>query len=305
MLLALLGRRGVDLSSLQGKVALVTGAASGIGRETALALAGHGVRLILLDIDGDGLTEVAGQIGDDQALVRVVSVTDVDALKGAVAEGISRFGGIDLVLANAGIHSYGTVLTVDPDAFRRVIEVNLIGVFNTVHVALPSVIDRQGYILIVSSAAAYAALGGMAPYAASKAGVEQFANVLRGEVGFRGVDVGSAHMLWIDTPMVREAKADLPTFQQMINAAPGPFRGEVTVEKCAAAFVRALATRQRRVNVPEWVGLLRWLKPVLSSRVMDKQNNAMSAELADKTDAEVAQLNRSVGARMARLDTEL
>ena len=75
----------------------------------------------------------------------------------------------------------------------------MLGVFHTVRAALPSVIERRGYVLIVSSLAAYAAAPGMAPYDASKAAVEHFANALRLEVAHRGVDVGSAHMSWIDT----------------------------------------------------------------------------------------------------------
>ena len=84
----------------------------------------------------------------------------------------------------------------------------MLGVFHTVRAALPSVIERRGYVLIVSSLAAYAAAPGLAPYNASKAGVEHFANALRLEVAHHGVDVGSAHMSWIDTPMVREGKDD-------------------------------------------------------------------------------------------------
>src|ERR1044072_5205893 len=117
-------------------------------------------------------------------------------------QGVSRFGAIDIVIANAGIASYGSVLVVDPDAFRRVLDVNVVGVFNTVRATLPSLIERKGYILVVSSLAAFTAAPGMAPYDASKAGVEQFANAVRFEVAHHGVGVGCAHMAWIDTPLV-------------------------------------------------------------------------------------------------------
>ena len=98
------------------------------------------------------------------------------------------------------------MLEIDPEAFKTVVDVNLMGVFYTVRAALPSVIERRGYVLVVSSLAAFAAAPGMASYDASKAGVEHFANALRLELAHRGVDVGSAHMSWIDTPLVRESK---------------------------------------------------------------------------------------------------
>ena len=99
-------------------------------------------------------------------------------------------------MANAGIATYGSVLQVDPEAFKTLMDVNVLGVFHTVRAALPSVIDRRGYVLIVSSLAAYAPAPGVAPYNAAKAGVEHFANALRLEVAHHGVDVGlRAHVV--------------------------------------------------------------------------------------------------------------
>ena len=123
------------------------------------------------------------------------------------------------MVANAGIASYGSVLQVDPEAFKRVLDVNLLGVFHTVRATLPALIDRRGYVLIVSSLAAFAAAPGMAPYDMSKAGNEHLANALRLEVGHLGVSVGSAHMSWIDTALVRDTKADLPVVQRAAGEA--------------------------------------------------------------------------------------
>ena len=91
-----------------------------------------------------------------------------------------------MVVANAGIASYGSVLAVDPATFKRVIDINLLGVFHTVRAALPSVIENKGYVLVVSSMAAFGAMAGLASYNASKAGVEHFANALRLEVKHLG-----------------------------------------------------------------------------------------------------------------------
>src|SRR6202040_2137944 len=144
-------------------------------------------------------------------MTAIADVRDYSAMRRAADNAVERFGGIDIVVANAGIASYGSVQQVDPEAFKRVIDVNVVGVFHTVRATLPAVIDRRGYVLVVSSLAAYAAAPGWAPYNASKAGVEILANALRLEVGHRGVGVGSAHMSWIETALVRDTKADVPS----------------------------------------------------------------------------------------------
>lgn len=192
------------MTSLHDKVVFITGGARGIGAEIARRLRNKGARLVLTDLDRAELEALAAELGEDRVLTAVADVRDLPAMQAAAAKAVERFGGIDVVVANAGIASYGSVLNVDPEAFKRVLDVNLVGVFHTVRATLPSVIARRGYVLIVSSLAAYAAAPGLAPYNASKAGNEIFANALRLEVGDRGVGVGSAHMSWIDTALVRD-----------------------------------------------------------------------------------------------------
>jgi NAD(P)-dependent dehydrogenase (short-subunit alcohol dehydrogenase family) len=180
--------------------------------------------------------------------------------------------------------------------------VNVVGVFNTVRAALPSVLERRGYVLIVSSAAAYAPAAGMVPYDTSKAGVEHFANALRLEVAHRGVDVGSAHMLWIDTPLVREGKADSEAMREMLRRLPGPLGKTTSVEKCGEAFVTGIENRKRQINCPSFVGLMRWLKPVLSSRFGESITLKSVPELLPKMDAEIAAHGRSMSARTEALE---
>ena len=210
------------MGSVNGKVALITGGARGIGAGVARRLHGKGAKLVLIDVDEAPLKELAAELGEDNVMTAIADVRDLSAMQHVADNAAERFGGIDIVVANAGIVSYGSVLQVDPEAFKRVIDVNVVGVFNTVRAALPAVIDRRGYVLVVSSLAAYAAAPGMAPYAAAKAGIEQFANVLRLELAPLRVDVGSAHMSWIDTPMIQDVKADLSTFQELLTTSPGP-----------------------------------------------------------------------------------
>jgi NAD(P)-dependent dehydrogenase (short-subunit alcohol dehydrogenase family) len=290
------------MSSVNGKVALITGGANGVGAEVAARLHAKGAKLVLTDIDEALLKEVAARLGEERVLTVVADVRDLSAMESAVAKGIERFGGIDIVMANAGIGTYGSVLTVDPEAFRTLIEVNVVGVFHTVRAALQSVIDRRGYVLIVSSLAAFAAAPGMAPYDTAKAGVEHFANSLRLEVAHLGVDVGSAHMSWIDTPLVRDTKADMPVFREMLNSLPGPLSKTTSVQKCGEAFVAGIEARKTRIYCPGWVGVFRWLKPLLSSPIGEAPTRKTAPTLMPKMDAEVAALGRSMGARTEELE---
>ncbi|MDT2005646.1 SDR family oxidoreductase [Rhodococcus opacus] len=289
------------MPTLRNKVALVTGAARGIGAETSRALARKGVKLILIDLDAEPLKALAAELGDDVALAAAADVCDLAAVQKAVDAGVAKFGGIDLVLANAGIASYGSVMHVDPATFKRVIDINILGVFHTVRAALPSVIERKGYILVVSSLAAFAPAPGLAAYNASKAGVEHFANTLRLEVAHHGVTVGSAHMSWIDTPLVQDAKADLSAFNQLLAALPGPLGKTTSVDSCVDAFVDALAGRKRRVYVPRWVELVGWLKAVVTSPIGDRSLLPHVPRILPLMDEEVAKLGRSTSARNVAL----
>ena len=188
------------------------------------------------------------------------------------------------------------MLQVDPEAFKRVIDINLTGVFHTVRATLPAVIGTKGYVLIVSSLAAFAAAPGMAPYDMSKAGNEHLANALRPEVAHLGVGVGVAHMAWIDTAMVRDTKADLPSFSNQLAALPWPLSKTTSVDKCAAAFVKGIEGRKKRVYCPPWVALFRWLKPVLSTPVGEFPVGRTAGALMSQMDAEVVALGRSTSA---------
>jgi len=285
------------MTSLQDKVVFITGGARGIGAEVAQRLRNKGAKLVLTDLDEAALATLAGRLGgDEHVLTAVADVRDLPAMQAAAAKAVERFGGIDVVVANAGISSYGSVLQVDPEALKRVLDVNLLGVFHTVRATLPAVIDRRGYVLIVSSLAAFAAAPGMAPYDMSKAGNEHLANALRLEVAHLGVSVGSAHMSWIDTALVRDSKADLPAFDKLLAALPWPLNQTTSVDKCASAFVKGIEGRKSRVYCPRWVGLMRWLKPVLSTPVGELPVRKAAAELMPQMDAEVAALGRSTSA---------
>lgn len=175
------------MGSVQDKVVVITGAGRGIGAEVARRLHNKGAKLVLTDLGEAELTSISAELGGDgRVLTTVADVRDLSAMQGVAAQAVEKFGGIDVVVANAGIASYGSVLNIDPEAFKRVVDVNLLGVFYTVRAALPAIIDRRGYVLVVSSLAAFAAAPGMAPYDMSKAGNEHLANALRLEVAESG-----------------------------------------------------------------------------------------------------------------------
>jgi NAD(P)-dependent dehydrogenase (short-subunit alcohol dehydrogenase family) len=285
------------VTSVSGKVVLITGGARGVGEELARRLHAKGAKLVLTDLDENPLAALSADLGEDRVLTVVADVSDLASMQSVAEQAVARFGGIDIVIANAGIASYGSVLVVDPDAFRRVLDVNVVGVFNTVRAALPSVIERKGYVLVVSSLAAFAAAPGMAPYDASKAGVEHFANALRLEVAHHGVTVGCAHMSWIDTPLVQDTKADLPSFRTMLDSLPGPLSKTTSVQECGKVFVKGIERRKERIYCPGWVGLIRWLKPVLTTRIGQASVLKTAPKVLPQMDAEVTALKRSLGAR--------
>src|SRR5687768_10313715 len=134
---------------LRGKTVLITGAARGIGAESARRAAAAGANVALVGLEPQELERVAAQCG-----------SNARAFEGA----LERFGGIDVVMANAGIAPAGMTRSIDPRAFERTVEVNLMGVWRTVRTCLPHVIERRGYVLVVASLAAAVHGPGMAAY---------------------------------------------------------------------------------------------------------------------------------------------
>jgi NAD(P)-dependent dehydrogenase (short-subunit alcohol dehydrogenase family) len=279
------------------QVILITGGARGIGAETAKALAARGAKLVLTDLDRAALDETAAEIGEDNCLAVVADVCDLPSMEAAVKAGIEKFGRLDAAIANAGIASYGSVLHTDPAAFKRVMDINVLGVFHTARATLPALIESKGYFLVVSSLAAFAAAPGLAAYNASKAGAEHFANALRLEVHHLGVDVGCAHMSWIDTPLVRDAKKDLTAFSDLLKKLPYPLGKTTNVEACVKAFVKGVEKRQRHVYCPGWVRGIGLNRNVVNSAAGSLAILRHVPDLLPRMDAEVAALGRSTSAR--------
>jgi SDR family mycofactocin-dependent oxidoreductase len=205
--------------TLEGRVAFVTGAARGQGRAHAVRLASEGADVIAIDICGpvsDTVTypaatseELADTVRAVEAagrkvLAREVDIRDLAAQQQVVADGIEQFGRLDIVVANAGILSWGRMFEMSEEQWDSVIDVNLNGTWRTVRAAVPAMIEagNGGSIIIVSSSAGTKATPGNGHYSASKHGLVAITNALAIEVGEFGIRVNSIHPYSIDTPMV-------------------------------------------------------------------------------------------------------
>ena len=281
-----------------GRTALITGAARGIGAECARRLAAQGAKVSLVGLEADELERVATEIGEGAAWFEA-DVTDRDELAAAVEGTVERFGGIDICMANAGIGGGGPVRHADPEAFDRVIAVNLNGVFNTVQACLAHVVERQGYVLVVASMAAVSHAPGMSAYAASKAGAEAFGNSLRAEVKHLGVDVGVGYFSWIDTELVRGADRH-PAYGSLRSKLPKPVAKTYPVSAVGDAVLDGVTRRRRMVVVPGWMrGMIaiRSALPLLTERTAaDTAPDLDAAFERDVADRGAAEASRPVGA---------
>jgi NAD(P)-dependent dehydrogenase (short-subunit alcohol dehydrogenase family) len=246
---------------VRDKVVLITGASRGIGADAARRLAKRGAKVSLVGLEPELLAQVADEIGPEAAWFEA-DVTDWDALGRAVDATVEHFGGIDVVIANAGIAPFGTVATIDPGDFERTIEVNLLGVWRTVRTTLPHVIARQGYILPIASLAAALHPPMLAHYAATKAGVEAFSDSLRSEIAHTGTRVGVAYFSFIDTDMVREG-LDSPAANVLRDATPGPFSKTAPLSAAGRAIERGVERRADKVWAPRWVLPMTWLRGIM------------------------------------------
>ena len=229
-----------------GKVVLVTGAASGIGRALAHSFCAQGDRVALVDRDEQGLARVAAELSGPGAgpSIHPCDVTDLDACRAAVAEAVSHHGGIDVLINNAGITHRSLFADTDPSVIRRVMEVNFFGAVNFTHAALDTVVARRGMIVAISSVAGFAPLVARTGYAASKHALHGFFGSLRAELRHRGTSVLLVCPSYAATSIDASA---LGGDGQRVGGRKATIGRLMSAEEVAEAIVRAVNRRAERL----------------------------------------------------------
>ena len=213
----------------------MSGAASGMGLGIARRLAADGNRVALLDLDGDAVTQAAAEIGD-RAIAAKVDVTDRGGVDDAIARARAELGPVEILVTSAGLDEFRSFTDITPDAWDRMLAVNLTGTFNCIQAALPDMLAAGwGRIVTISSSSAQSGTARMAHYVASKGGVIGLTKALAVELAPQGITVNTIPPGFIDTPMARraEARGDLPSIDAV--AARTPVRRAGTPGDIAAA----------------------------------------------------------------------
>jgi 2-hydroxycyclohexanecarboxyl-CoA dehydrogenase len=189
----------------EDQVAIVTGAASGIGRATALRLAAEGAAVVIADVNVDGATSVARSIseGGGRAMALQVDVADAPGVKAMTERAVAAFGKVDILVSNAGWDRAGTFADSDEDLWDRVIAINYRGHLATCHAALPYMKERgRGRIITVASDAGRVGSSGEVVYSGAKGAVIAFTKGLAREVARDGINVNCVAPGLVDTPLL-------------------------------------------------------------------------------------------------------
>lgn len=248
---------------LSGKRVLITGAARGIGAETARRLHARGARVALAGVELELLEAVAADCGG--AAWVECDVSDRAQVDGAVASAVERLGGLDVVVANAGVAAQLPLVDGNPRIFERTLAVNVLGVYYTLRAAGPHISHPDGYALAIASLAAAVHAPLLGAYSASKAAVEALGDTLRIELHHTGARVGVGYFAELETDMTRRG---FGTAAATRLARGGAFSRVAPLSAGIDAIERGIARRSRRVVAPAWVaGVL----PVrmLAQRVVD------------------------------------
>ncbi|MGW6418980.1 SDR family oxidoreductase [Streptomyces sp. NPDC055055] len=257
---------------LAGRTAVVTGAARGVGAALASAFDDRGAKVALLGLEGERLQDVSDSLRHDSACWDV-DITDDAAMTDTARQVRDRLGNVSVVVANAGVAEAGPFAESDPQLWRRVVEVNLIGSAVTARSFLPDLLHTHGYYLQIASLASLGTPPFMSAYCASKSGVESFAHALRAELAHRDVDVGIAYLNWIDTDMIRDGDRHA-ALRELRAHLPPPARRVHPAPQVAHRLAAAAERRWPAVYVPAWLRLVqpvRALLPPLVTRMTRRE----------------------------------
>ncbi|NSC22199.1 SDR family oxidoreductase [Streptomyces albus subsp. chlorinus] len=267
---------------LEGQVAVVTGAARGVGALLARKLSARGAKLALVGLEPDELKRVGASLHGESAHW-YTDVTDHEAMAQVAQEVKARFGKVDITVANAGVAAGGPFVDSDPVAWRRVIEVNLIGGAVTGRAFLPVLEESRGYFLQIASLAAITPAPMMTAYCASKSGVEAFAHSLRAEVGYKGVGVGVGYLSWTDTDMVRGADAD-DVMRDVRKRLPWPTNKTYPLGPAVDRIVAGIERRAPHIYGQWWLraiqGVRGCLPPLVGGPLGQREMRAVAPRIA-------------------------
>jgi NAD(P)-dependent dehydrogenase (short-subunit alcohol dehydrogenase family) len=261
------------LRDLDGLAVFLTGAASGIGRATAEAVAAQGGRLFLTDVDADGLAEVSRLLGGPVVLAEAADISDHDAVRD-LAERVTReHGAMDVVMNIAGISAWGTVQSLEHETWRRQVEVNLMGPIHVIEELVPPMIEagRGGHLVNVSSAAGVIGMPWHAAYSASKFGIRGVSEVLRFDLARHGIGVSLVCPGAVHTPLTATVRIDGvdTTGSRFRRLQAGFHKRAVSPEEAAAAILRGVRRNKYWVYTSTDIRLIhllqRWCPPAYAA----------------------------------------
>ncbi len=271
------------MQTFENKISLVTGAASGIGRELAEQLARHKSHVVLTDIDEALLAKITDTIRQrgHSAESAVLDVRDPEAVKKVIDSTVSKHGRIDYLFNNAGIGVGGEALDFSYDDWRNVIDINLYGVVNGVFAAYP-IMAKQGFGHIVNTASIYGLVPavGEISYVTSKYGVVGLSNALRTEAAAFGVKVSVLCPGFIDTPLLQVAEIHKYERAKFLELVPDP----IPVEKCVEEILRGVQRNKAIILVTPFAKLI-WrlhrLSPALARWLFGRTLKKLRATVED------------------------
>jgi len=256
-----------------GQVALITGAASGIGKQLALLLAAEGVSIAAIDLSEPGLIDLANTLKSRKqpVAIAVADVTQAAQLRDQAAGLQAQLGPIDLLIASAGIGAETPANPFDLNSFTSIININLLGVANSIAAVLPGMIERRrGHIVGLSSLASYRGFPRMFGYCASKAGLNALFEGMRVELRSNNISFSTICPGWVRTPMTAQVKATMTRLME--------------VEDAARLILGAIRRRQTFYAFPSASARRLWLLRMLPTSLSDWLVQRMVMRLTTDTD---------------------
>jgi meso-butanediol dehydrogenase / (S,S)-butanediol dehydrogenase / diacetyl reductase len=223
----------------EGKVVIVTGAASGIGEAAARQFSAEGAKVVLVDRQGEPLEKVAGELASDRTLAHVADVSSSRAVDDMVASGVTQFGRLDVLVNNAGVHEGGNPAGITDEQWRKVMSTDADGVFFGCRAALPHLEKTKGSIVNTASVSGIGGDWAMSPYNAAKGAVVNLTRALAMDLGRKGVRVNSVCPSLTRTGMTADMMGDQKLLAKFAERIP---LGRVCEPHEVAAVIAFLAS---------------------------------------------------------------